>query len=188
MNQPTIITQTYIEKTPGVLGGKPRIAGKRIGVATLVDLHLRQDTPIDEIVERLPVTPSEIHAAMAYYYDHQAEIDAILAEEDALIEAASDPVRDAELRERAHEVARRKYEETLASGRAESAELTVIAVAQTYNLDTATVRRAAIDGDIPARKSGATWLITVAAAHARWGYRFGMSSSPRRPGRPPLKP
>lgn len=188
MSQASIITQSYIEKTPGVLGGDPRIAGLRIGVATLVDLYLRQDTPIDEIIERLPLlTPSQVHAAMAYYYDHQEEIDAILAEEDALFEAASDPIRDAERRERAYLIGRQKLAETLASGRADSAELTVIAVAQTYKLDAATVRRAAIDGDIPARKSGATWLITLADAHKRWGYRLDDPPPARQPGRPAHK-
>jgi uncharacterized protein (DUF433 family) len=177
MLEAALINQTYIEKTPGVLGGKPRIAGKRIGVATLVDLHLNQSTPVDEIIERLPVTPSEVYAALAYYYDHQSEIDAILAEEDALIQASLDPEKQAGLAAQARKIAHQKAQSNL------NEEWTASEIAEHYHLDSATVRRAAIHGDIPARKSGNVWLIRRAAAEERWGDRLDQQPAAGRPGR-----
>lgn len=40
--------------------------------------------PEDELTEYFssrPLTLSEVHAALTYYYDHQAEVDAALAED-----------------------------------------------------------------------------------------------------------
>lgn len=66
----------HIEQTPGVLGGKPRLRGKRISVIHLKEMHIDAGMSVEDICRELPVTPAEFHAAMAYYYDHQQEIDA----------------------------------------------------------------------------------------------------------------
>jgi hypothetical protein len=43
-------------------------------------MHLRNDSPIEWIVENFEVLDhAKIHAALAYYYAHQNEIDADLA-------------------------------------------------------------------------------------------------------------
>lgn len=42
-------------------------------------------------------------------------------------------------------------------------------IADEYGISDATVRQAIARDDIPARKSGGTWLITRADAEARWG-------------------
>ena len=67
----TTIPINYIE----IRDGKPRIAGKRMTVQEIVAMHLLNQQPIDWIVENYDLTAAEIHTALAYYYDHHAEID-----------------------------------------------------------------------------------------------------------------
>ncbi|MDZ7619691.1 MAG: DUF433 domain-containing protein [Patescibacteria group bacterium] len=69
-----VLTQ-HIMKTPGVCGGKACIAGHRIRVMDIVVWHERRGYTPDEIVEMFPgTTLADIHAALAYYFDNQAEI------------------------------------------------------------------------------------------------------------------
>jgi uncharacterized protein (DUF433 family) len=83
----TIQAINYIVKTPGTLGGDPRIAGHRIGVHDIVIVHLQLGEPISEIAENYNLSLAEIYAALSYYYDHRQEIDNIIAAMDR-IEAA----------------------------------------------------------------------------------------------------
>jgi uncharacterized protein (DUF433 family) len=65
----------HIEATPGVCGGKPRIAGHRIRIQDVAVWHEQLGMSPDEIVARFPqLTLADVHAALAYYFDHQAEI------------------------------------------------------------------------------------------------------------------
>ena len=77
----------HIEQTPGVRGGRPRIAGRRITVDDVVIMHRRLGQTVDEIVAKYDLSFADVHAALAYYYDHQAEIDRRIAEDDAFVEA-----------------------------------------------------------------------------------------------------
>jgi uncharacterized protein (DUF433 family) len=62
--------------TPGVRGGKPRIAGHRITVSDIAFWHERMGMSPDEIVSEYPtITLSDVHAALAYYFDHRDEVD-----------------------------------------------------------------------------------------------------------------
>ncbi len=71
-----ILTQ-HIEITPGVLGGKPRIAGHRIRVMDIVAWHEKRGLSPDEIMSLYPtITLADIYAALAYYFDHREEIEA----------------------------------------------------------------------------------------------------------------
>jgi uncharacterized protein (DUF433 family) len=72
----------YIVKTPGNLGGRARIDGRRIGVSDIVDLHIRHGESLDEVMQAFEVTLAQLHAALAYYYDHPEEIDSYLDELD----------------------------------------------------------------------------------------------------------
>jgi uncharacterized protein (DUF433 family) len=55
-----------IVATPGVLGGKPRIDGTRVGVTHVLEALAAGDTP-DQIVEALPwLTHEDIKAALLY--------------------------------------------------------------------------------------------------------------------------
>ena len=70
----SVITE-HIEITPGVCGGKPRIAGHRIRVQDVVIWHEQMGLSPDEIVSRYPgITLSDVYAALAYYHDRFQEI------------------------------------------------------------------------------------------------------------------
>jgi uncharacterized protein (DUF433 family) len=65
-----------IVSTPGVRGGKPRIAGHRITVADVAIWHERLGMCPDEIVFEHPtLTLSDVYVALAYYFDHRVEVD-----------------------------------------------------------------------------------------------------------------
>lgn len=65
----------HIEITPGTAGGKPRIAGHRITVQNIAIWHERMGKSVDEIAAEYDLTLADIHAALAYYFDHREEID-----------------------------------------------------------------------------------------------------------------
>lgn len=71
----------HIEITPGIVGGKPRIAGRRITVQHIVAWHERQGQSVDEIASEYDLSLADVHAALAYYFDHRAEIDQSMEEE-----------------------------------------------------------------------------------------------------------
>ena len=61
---------------PGFCGGKPHIAGHRIKVQQVAVWHEQLGQSPEEIVATYPtLTLAEVHAALAYYYSHRAEID-----------------------------------------------------------------------------------------------------------------
>ncbi len=69
------VMPSRIEITPGVCGGRPRIAGHRIRVQDVAVWYEYMGMSPDEIVSGHPgITLSDVHAALSYYYDHQAEI------------------------------------------------------------------------------------------------------------------
>ena len=77
----------HLVATAGVCGGKPRIDGTRITVQDIVLLHLKTGQPLAQIAGTYNVSMSAVHGAMAYYYDHQEDVDRMIAEDDAFVEA-----------------------------------------------------------------------------------------------------
>jgi uncharacterized protein (DUF433 family) len=74
-------TGDRIVATPGVRGGKPRIAGHRITVSDVAIWHERMGMSPDEIVSEYPtISLSDVHAALAYYFDHRDEVDRAIRE------------------------------------------------------------------------------------------------------------
>jgi uncharacterized protein (DUF433 family) len=68
-------TEERIVRLPGVGGGRATIAGHRVRVLDIVLWHEHQGLAPDEIVSQVPsLTLAEVHAALAYYFDHQEEI------------------------------------------------------------------------------------------------------------------
>jgi uncharacterized protein (DUF433 family) len=76
--QPNVpVIAEHIEVTPGVCGGKPRIAGHRIRVQDVVFWHRSMGMRPEEIVASYQaLSLSDVYAALAYYHDHQEKIDA----------------------------------------------------------------------------------------------------------------
>lgn len=77
----------HIEITPGVAGGKPRVAGHRIKVQDIVVWHERLGRSADEIAEEHDLTLADVYAALAYYFDHRPEIDQSIEEGTAFADA-----------------------------------------------------------------------------------------------------
>jgi uncharacterized protein (DUF433 family) len=65
----------HIEATPGIAGGKPRIAGRPITVQDVVLWHEQLGKSADEIGAEYDLPLADIYAALAYYFDHRVEID-----------------------------------------------------------------------------------------------------------------
>lgn len=76
----------YIEVTPGICGGRPRIAGHRITVFDIVTWRLKLGMALEEIAEKYDLPLAAVYAAMAYYLDHRAEIDRRAEEDRAFAE------------------------------------------------------------------------------------------------------
>jgi len=80
------VIKEHIEITPGVCGGKPRIAGHRIRVQDIVIWHERMCLCPDEIVSQYPtITLADVYAALAYYFDYMDEIRQQIEEGEAFV-------------------------------------------------------------------------------------------------------
>ena len=78
-----------ITKTLGVCGGRACIAGHRVRVLDVVEWHEHQGMTPDQIVSEVPsLTLADVHAALAYYFDHMEEIREEMRAERALVEEA----------------------------------------------------------------------------------------------------
>ena len=85
-NQTLPPDRVRIVTTPGVCGGRPRIDGHRITVADVAIWHERMGISPDEIVSSHPsIALSDVHAALAYYYEHRDRIDRDIAEEERFV-------------------------------------------------------------------------------------------------------
>jgi uncharacterized protein (DUF433 family) len=80
-------TYPHIEKLDGHPARLQRLP--RIRVSQIVTDYLNHGWSADEVVIHYPhLKRAEVHSAMAYYFDHQAEIDGEIDEEQRLIEAS----------------------------------------------------------------------------------------------------
>ena len=71
------VDKQHITKTAGVCGGRACIAGHRIRVMDVVALHERLGMAAEDILAEFPgLTLGDVHAALAYYFDHPNDIDA----------------------------------------------------------------------------------------------------------------
>ncbi len=70
----------YITSHPDISGGAPVVEGVRVTVRTIAGYY-QMGMDVDEILATLShLTASQVHSALAYYFDHQQEIDSVLAE------------------------------------------------------------------------------------------------------------
>ena len=66
----------HIVSRPGVQGGSPCIRGTRVPVWVLASIHKQGDTPEDILEMYTNLSAAQVYAALSYYYEHRAEIDA----------------------------------------------------------------------------------------------------------------
>lgn len=77
---PPKVIHPYVERRPGVQGGRPVIKGSRFPVSSIVQDY-RRGLSVEEILRDFPfLSPAEVHDTLSYYYDHRAEIDQEIAE------------------------------------------------------------------------------------------------------------
>jgi uncharacterized protein (DUF433 family) len=70
-----IALDRYIETTPDIRGGRPRVADTRLTVADVALMYLRLGQSLEVIAGKYDLPLAAVYAAIAYYYDHQEEID-----------------------------------------------------------------------------------------------------------------
>jgi uncharacterized protein (DUF433 family) len=76
-----------IVSKPSVCGGRPCIAGSRIRVQDIYVWHELQGLSADQIVSNYPhLSMADVYAALAYYWDHQHEMQMQMQEESAFVE------------------------------------------------------------------------------------------------------
>lgn len=71
----SIVSLPYIDINPDVLGGKPCIAGHRISVFHIANMHLKMGESLAEISQQYNLSLATVYAAMAYYFEHREEIE-----------------------------------------------------------------------------------------------------------------
>jgi uncharacterized protein (DUF433 family) len=80
------LEKQHIETTPGVCGGKPRIAGTRIRVQDVYIWHELQGKNADAIVAEFPqLSVADVYAALAYFWDHRVEIEQQMKDEEDFV-------------------------------------------------------------------------------------------------------
>ena len=79
------VLDRFIEATPGIFGGKPRIAGHRIRVIDVALWHEKLGLSPDDIASKYDLSLAEVYAALAYYFDHQEELEASLRADEAFV-------------------------------------------------------------------------------------------------------
>ncbi len=85
---------TLIVQTVGVLGGRPRIAGTRISVATITMLQRQGVSPESIAAEEYPhLSLAQIYAALAYYHANRRAIDDEIEADDREYEALAAAAR-----------------------------------------------------------------------------------------------
>jgi uncharacterized protein (DUF433 family) len=72
----------YIVKEQGYCGGQATIGATRVRVNNVVLLHKQGRTDQQILVEYPDLSLAQVHTALAYYYDHQGEIDSELARDE----------------------------------------------------------------------------------------------------------
>jgi uncharacterized protein (DUF433 family) len=89
---------TLLTQSPGICGGRLRIAGTGVSVRRIAIWYKLGNTP-EEIAAQIPhLTLAQIHAALTYYLANQEQMDAEIQEERA----------EAERLEREHIASQRK--------------------------------------------------------------------------------
>jgi uncharacterized protein (DUF433 family) len=63
-----------IVETEGVLGGKPRLDGRRISVIQVAELVLDYGEDPATVADQLDISLADVHEALAYYYEHPSEM------------------------------------------------------------------------------------------------------------------
>jgi uncharacterized protein (DUF433 family) len=64
-----------IVSNPDVRGGRPTLKGRTLTVEDIVIVMIYHQQDADGIAQWFDISLAEVHAALAYYYQHKSEID-----------------------------------------------------------------------------------------------------------------
>jgi len=65
-----------VVRNPEVRGGRPVVAGTTLRVSDLASYHTLGGLTAEQLAVQFELDLAKIHAALAYYYQHKASIDA----------------------------------------------------------------------------------------------------------------
>jgi uncharacterized protein (DUF433 family) len=74
----TIQSINLISTDPNVRGGRPVLAGTGIEVTTVAIAHIVHQQSPSEFAAHYDVSLAQVYAALAYYYAHKPELDALM--------------------------------------------------------------------------------------------------------------
>jgi uncharacterized protein (DUF433 family) len=80
------VTAAHVTRTPGVCGGEPCIAGRRIKVRHVYVWYDLMGMSADQIARDHDLTLPQVHAALTYAYEHLDEIREAIRKEDEFVE------------------------------------------------------------------------------------------------------
>lgn len=66
-----------IVRTEDVIGGEPRLEGRRISVLQIAERVIDAGQSPEYIADQLDLSLGDVYRALAYYYDHIEEMNAI---------------------------------------------------------------------------------------------------------------
>ncbi|MEO1288310.1 MAG: DUF433 domain-containing protein [Chloroflexota bacterium] len=89
-----VLNIQHIVREDTKLGGKPHIAGTRMSVHQIAILHKSSDWSVERIADEFELTQAQIYAALAYYYDHQTQIDDETMDDDVKTKELGQPLTD----------------------------------------------------------------------------------------------
>jgi uncharacterized protein (DUF433 family) len=90
MTDITVLSIDTIVSHPDIRSGRPVIAGTSLMVQDVAAHHRIHNYSPDELAEQLGISLAQVYAALAYYYDHQSEIDAQISDNDRVIREAKE--------------------------------------------------------------------------------------------------
>ena len=66
-----------IVSTDAVMGGEPRLAGRRVSVRQIAELAIDAGNAPAEVADQLGISLAEVHLALAYHYANPEEMQAV---------------------------------------------------------------------------------------------------------------
>lgn len=82
----TLLSINLIATNPNIRNGRPHIVGTTLTVADIAIAKVYQMLDVDGIADHYNLPLQAVHAALAYYYEHKAEIDDSIRERRKLAE------------------------------------------------------------------------------------------------------
>lgn len=72
---------SLITRTPGIVGGRPRIAGTRVPVQSVAICYKQGASPEDIAFQYGHLSAAQVYAALTYYHANREEIETAIAED-----------------------------------------------------------------------------------------------------------